>query len=363
MKWKLEKIEIEGFKSIRATRLTLSTLNLMIGANGAGKSNFIAAFALLNQIVEGHLQSHIARKGGSTAFLHNGPKHTKAIRLKLDFGKNAYEAKLEFGQDDAPFFATEDCYFHDPNFPRPYSEHLGSGQKESQLRLAAKGIRVAKYALDAMQSWTVYHFHDTSDEAAIKRKGPIDDNDTLRRDASNLAAFLYRLRKTETNSYKRIVGATRQVAPFFDDFRLRPDRLRKDEIQLEWTQRDSDAYLNAHAFSDGALRFICLATLLLQPEPPSLILIDEPELGLHPYAIHQLAALFRSASKRTQILVATQSVTLMNQFEPQNIIVVDRGEGQSTFRRIEEKEIETWTDSYALGDLWEKAVLGGRPKR
>jgi predicted ATPase len=214
-----------------------------------------------------------------------------------------------------------------------------------------------------MQSWTIYHFHDTSDEAAIKRKGKVDDNDTLRPDAANLAAFLYRLQKTQADSYKRIVAAIRLVAPFFHDFRLRPDRLRKDEIQLEWTQRDSDAYFNAHALSDGTLRFICLATLLLQPEPPSLILIDEPELGLHPYAIVQLAGLFRSAATRTQILVATQSVTLLNQFEPDNVIIVDRSEGQSTFRRINAKEVEAWTDAYALGELWEKAVLGGRPTR
>jgi len=197
----------------------------------------------------------------------------------------------------------------------------------------------------------------------VKRKGAIDDNASLRPDASNLAAFLYRLKENENDAYRRIVAAIQQVTPFFADFRLGPDRLRPEQIQLEWTERDSDAYCNAHAFSDGTLRFICLATLLLQPVLPSLILIDEPELGLHPYAIAQLAALFKSASTRTQVLVATQSVTLMNQFEPSDVVVVDRKDGQSTFRRIDDKEIDAWKDSYALGELWEKNVLGGRPQR
>ena len=242
---------------------------------------------------------------------------------------------------------------------------LGAGHKETRLPDIAKKKGIAQYVLSALRSWSVFHFHDTSAEAPVKRKGPIDDNDGLRPNASNLAAFLFRLQKTDKDSYRRIVAAVRQVAPFFDDFRLKPDRLAPDKIQIEWSEKDSDTYFNAHALSDGTLRFICLATLLLQPKTnlPSLILIDEPELGLHPYAVTQLAALFKSAATRTQVLVATQSVTLMNQFDPEDVVVVDRKDGQSTFRRIGADEIASWTDSYALGELWEKNVIGGRPQR
>jgi predicted ATPase len=360
-KWNLARVEVEGFKSIRQTSIDLHELNLMIGANGSGKSNLIAAFGMIKQVVAGRLQAHVAKKGGAAAFLHKGPKHTDAIRLKLDFGSNLYEAKLEFAQDDTFFFASEDCFFRGPGHLRPYSVHLGSGHKESQLRSSAAREPVARYVLEAMESWDVFHFHDTSDEAAVKRRSNVDDNSRLRPDASHLAAFLYALSDTHPDAYRRIVAAIRQVAPFFDDFRLKPDRIRNDEIQLEWVEKGSDEYFNAHALSDGTLRFICLATLLLQPRPPSLILIDEPELGLHPYAIHQLAGLFRSAATKAQLLVATQSVTLINQFEPDHIVVVDRIADRSSFRRINETEIEAWTDSYSLGELWEKAVLGGRP--
>ena len=156
----------------------------------------------------------------------------------------------------------------------------------------------------------------------------------------------------------------RLVAPFFDDFVLEPDRLKRDSIQLAWREKGSDEYFTANTLSDGTLRFICLATLLLQPHfhLPTTVLIDEPELGLHPFAIHQLAALIRAAALKTQIIVSTQSVTLMNQFQPEHVIVVDRKDRGSAFRRISPDEVAKWIDDYSLGELWEKNIIGGRPK-
>ena len=207
----------------------------------------------------------------------------------------------------------------------------------------------------------MYHFHDTSSAAKVKLTGDIGDNESLRSDASNLAAFLFLLKAKHPDSYRRIVSTVRLAAPFFDDFRLRPSPFNEQKIQLEWSEKNSDAYFNAHALSDGTLRFICLATLLLQPELPSLIIIDEPELGLHPYAIQLLAGLVRSASHKAQVILSTQSVTLVNQFTPEELIVVDRKDGASELRRLSAKDLESWLESYSLGELWEKNVLGGRP--
>jgi predicted ATPase len=167
----------------------------------------------------------------------------------------------------------------------------------------------------------------------------------------------------ESNYYRNIVETIRLVAPFFDDFVLRPSPLNPDKIRLEWREKGSDAYFNAHALSDGTLRFISLATLLLQPpdQLPTTILLDEPELGLHPYAINVLGGLLRSTALDTQIIVSTQSVTLVNQFDPEDLVIVERENGASIFRRPDETEIEGWLEGYSLGELWEKNVLGGRP--
>jgi len=361
---KLDRMVLKGWKSIREMNLELRDLNILIGANGSGKSNLVGAFGILNQIVEGRLQATVARSGGAATLLHHGPKHTRQIVFDLGFGANGYRAYLEYAEGDRLFFEREEATFHDASkYARPFIEGLGSGTLESGLADVATRRRVAAHVLRALRSWRVHHFHDTTSTASVKQKQPLGDNDVLRADASNLAPFLLKMRQVHPGAYQMVVAAIRLVAPFFQDFVLRPDPAKPDVIQLEWTEVGSDAYFNAHSLSDGTLRFICLATLLLQPVPPALVLVDEPELGLHPFAITQLAAMLKTAATRTQVLVATQSVTLMNQFDPEDVIVVDRSDGQSTFRRIPPEEVESWMEDYALGEIWEKNVLGGRPQR
>lgn len=363
----VDRIEVRGYKSIRAMELDLRALNVFIGANGAGKSNLIQVFTLLNQIGQERLQAYVARSGGANALLHFGRKTTEEIGIRLTFGQNGYEARLAAANDDTLYFAQENCWYHTPSYPEPYIVRFGTGHRETQLfeesrRFPGKPA-IADHVIWNIRSWKLYQFHDTSDTASMKLMQDIGDNEFLRPDASNLAAFLYFLQVRHYEYYERIVRTIRLVAPFFGDFNLRPSPLNPDKIQLEWRDSDSDEYFNASALSDGTLRFICLATLLLQPELPSTILIDEPELGLHPYAITLLVSLLRSAATQTQVIVATQSVPLVNQFAPDDVVVVEREGGQSVFRRLEAAAIDTWLDEYGLGDLWEKNVIGGRPQR
>jgi predicted ATPase len=224
---------------------------------------------------------------------------------------------------------------------------------------------VASHIVDLLEGCRVYHFHDTSGDAPVKQFTSTADNLVLRNDAGNLAAVLLNLkdseRRAEQATYSRIVGTIRQVAPFFRDFVLKPEA--NDRIRLRWRQQDSDAVFSANQMSDGTLRFVCLATLLLQPDLPALVVLDEPELGLNPFAIVQLAGLLRQASSRSQVLIATQSVTLMNQFEIGDLIVVERRKGASEFTRRDPAEFDEWREEYSLGELWEKNLIGGRPGR
>lgn len=195
----------------------------------------------------------------------------------------------------------------------------------------------------------------------MRTKCAIDDNIRLSNDGSNLAAFLYFIQERHPKSFKRIELAIKSVAPFFSHFDLRPDRIRPDTIQLEWKEKDSEMYLNATHLSDGTLRFIALTTLLLQPEPPQTILIDEPELGLHPFAIYKLASLIKKISVSNQVIIATQSPTLVDQFSPEDIVTVDREEKQSVFHRHDTEELSGWLSNYSLGEIWDKNLIGGRP--
>lgn len=362
----LDIIKVTGFKSIESLELKLGKLNVLIGGNGVGKSNFIGIFKLLNQIMERNLQTYVGIAGGAETFLRFGRKTTTQISIDLSFADphnvNGYKCLLVPTAEDRFIFEYEECWYREKHYREPVHHPLGRGHSETRLFEAVFNKRpIPKHVRDDMVSWRVYHFHDTSDSAPMKQEANLADNRILRANAANLAAFLYLLKERHPANYSNIVDATRLVFPFFDDFALEPSRLNADKIRLEWRERGSDTYFNASALSDGSLRFICLATLLLQPVLPSTILLDEPELGLHPYAITILAELLRGAATKTQVIASTQSVSLVNQFEPEDIIVVEREEQQSIFRHLDKADMQSWLDDYGLGDLWEKNILGGRP--
>jgi predicted ATPase len=364
----LERITIMGFKSIRELRgFELRQLNVLVGANGAGKTNFISLFKLLNHLIDKRLQIFVAQSGGVNSFLHFGRKMTSQIEIDLEFGDtniaNGYHVGLSPSTKGNFVIAWENCRFHNRTAYQNPLEYpsLGQGHEETRLPEAAGSAEPARYVMNTLLRWKVYHFHDTSENARVKQIGDIGDNAIFRPDAANLAAYLYFLQNQYPIHYQRIVETIRLVAPFFDDFVLRPLAENQNKIRLEWREKKSDDYFDASYLSDGTLRFICLTTLLLQPSLPSLVIIDEPELGLHPYAINLLADMLHSASTKAQVIVSTQSVPLVNQFMPEDVIVVGREGDQSEFRRLNVENLVEWLEEYSLGELWEKNVIGGRP--
>ncbi len=353
----LSRIKLSGYKSIKECDLILTELNILIGANGAGKSNFIGVFKLVQQLLEGNLQNFITRNGGPDSFLRFGRKRTEKLSAEFYFGNNGYKFVLEPTADNRMMFSEENLYWNTTG-----DTSVGSGHLESRAAECRHGV--LDYVIPPMKAWQVYHFHDTSETAFVKRIHAINDYNYLRPDARNLAAFLYHLQNHHAEAYHQIVKTIQLVAPFFGNFCLRKNADNPENIELEWFEKGEDVPLKAHYLSDGTLRFICLATVFLQPESiqPQTILVDEPELGLHPYAIKILASLIRSASKIKQVIISTQSVTLLNEFESEHLVIVDRKDGSSILRRIEENELTEWLKEYSLGELWEKNIFGGRPK-
>ena len=362
---KLDRIFVEGFKSIKRLDLPVFNLNILIGPNGAGKSNFIGLFKFIRYIIEERLQVYTGENGGANKILYYGSKVTPRLSVSLNFPPNYYNFNLLPNAADRFIFENEQCYFeYDYNsYKGTKIENINSGGLESELENYNKKRKygVGKYVYDILKSWRVYHFHDTSKNARVKLFGDIYDVDFLREDAANLAAFLWQMQRQQETHYERIVKTIQQVIPFFKGFVFRPNPHNSATIRLEWQDKYSDIIFDGNDLSDGSIRFICLATLLLQPELPGVILLDEPELGLHPSAITVLAGLLKKASIRSQVIVSTQSVNLVNEFNPEDIVVVDRKESESIFHRLEEESLQQWLEEYALGDLWEKNIIGGKP--
>lgn len=359
----LDKLTIRGFKSIRELKdFELKDLNIFVGANGAGKSNLISFFRMLQSLIEGNLADYIRDSGGISDLLHNGRKATKQMEFEARFGLRGYRFTLTPGPGEGFALVSEARYYQHGS--TGWWELGSSGDNSSLLVKEAKGTsRDSQYSrpvYNAISSWKIYHFHDTSSTAAMRHAEIVEDNKALRYDASNIGPFLLRLRNENKSYYDEILNACRLVAPFFDDFLLDPQQLGpKTKVSLTWKAKSSDYPMQPYHLSDGSIRFICLATALLQPEPPSTIIIDEPELGLHPEAVRILAELIENAAKRTQIIVATQSPLLLDQFAIEDIVVVNRKEGQSTFERLKRTDFNEWLEDYSVGELWTTNVIQG----
>jgi len=361
----LTEIKLSGFKSIREMEVDIKKINVLIGANGAGKSNFIEFFRLLTSLSNNRLQFYLRRNGGANALLHYGIKTTQKITCQLSVNTHNGIGVYGFTLSLAPvntLIIEEHTH--------PTSTAIGTVGEESfffveKMPNNQPDTPLNKAMRNQINQYRAFHFHDTSETAYMRGNCDINNNRFLFNEGSNLAAVLYKLQQTRTSYYQRIVKTIRQIAPFFDDFVLAPLSMNPHEIQLRWQARDSDYEFGPHQLSDGTLRTMALITLLLQPEEdlPSLIILDEPELGLHPYAISLIAALIRSASVYTQVILATQSTNLLDHFEPEDVIIVEQQSGISVFKRLEPDKLTTWLQEYALSELWEKNVIGGSPSR
>ena len=356
----LERMVIKGYKSIRSCDIELNSINVLIGSNGAGKSNFLSVFYLLKEVLGRNLSRYVSKRDGASSLLYNGRKVTDSIVMEFYFNASLYAFDLEWTQSDGLFFREERI----ENSSFTWRE---AGHHESYWQIASRDlINVDDIRSWASTPWNVFHFYDTGLTSKIKERHNIFNNDCLRVDAANLGAFLYRLREFYPKEFNNILSAVKLVVPFFEDFVLKPEEGNQEQIVLRWKKRSCDDIFNAYQLSDGTLRFICLTVLLLQPTElrPAVIIIDEPELGLHPFALSVLAEMAQKASVDKQVILATQSVEFLDCFEVEDVIVVDNDENGSKFKRLEREQLKYWLENdYSLGELWVKNVLGGRFSR
>lgn len=369
---KLSRLTLEGYKSFRNEAIDFGDVTVLLGANGAGKSNLVSFFRMLGFLTTGALQEFIGRAGDSDSMLFGGRKTTPQLRATVEFVGNdavgcerttTYRMRLADAAPDDLIFLNERASYLSSGFSQPQEIQLGSGHRESKLKEnQEKTCGVLHYLLSGCRA---YHFHDTSPGAYIRKRHYIGDDRYLRDNAGNLGPYLYALEQTRPDCYRRVVDTVRQVFPTFGNFRLAPSTAYPNKILLDWHEKDrSDHLFGPHQLSDGSLRFMALATLFLQPPEklPNVIVLDEPELGLHPYAISVLAAMVKAAATRVQVVLATQSPRLVDEFKPHQIVVLEtEGSAGTKRRRLDPSSLAQWLDEYSLGELWEKNRFGGRP--
>jgi predicted ATPase len=366
----LKSVHVAGWKSIHDQTVDLTPLNVIIGANGAGKSNLLSLFKLLNAMFAKTpgFRNYVGMNGYASSLLHYGSKHTPVAEIGFTFGtytgETRYVARWAEAAGGTLIFTEEKVEYQREGWSTAQIVPLGAGHSETKLvDSAEEGNQTSEAALDLLRSCRLFHFHDTSENCAARRPCLVEANRFLYPDAGNLAAMLYLFQERHPTAFRQISTTVQQMVPDFHAFVLEPSNLDQRQILLKWCHKGSKYEFGPHQLSDGSLRFIALVTLLLQPQEkmPLLIALDEPELGLHPAALEVVAGIAKAASLHTQLVFGTQSSTFLDHFEPENVIVVDSQSGASQFRRFEAERLEAWLADYTLGEVWEKNVVGGGP--
>lgn len=363
---KLKSFTIKGYKTIKAIEgFEPRPINILIGPNGAGKSNFISFFKFLSWMLnsDGKLQEYVAYLGGANDILHDGADVSKAIDAQIELetasGFNEYQFSLMFAKPDKLVFKEEKYRYSAKRFEtrRDWS-NCGVGHEEAKLPDADNDS--ARTILNLLRKLIVYQFHNTSDTAPMRLKWSQADGRWLKQNGENLGSFLYRIQNEEKPYYTRIVKYIRLVLPFFDDFDLYPEF---GQILLRWKEKGTNKVFNAGQASDGMLRTIALISLLGQNprDLPAVLFLDEPELGLHPSAIDAVAGLIKAASSHCQVFVATQSISLVNNFELEDLVVIDRKGRNSEYHRPDSENLQAYLEEFSTGQIWEKNIIGGRP--
>ena len=371
---RIESIHIRGFRSLADVALkNLGDVTVLIGPNGSGKSNFIRLFELMSWMLSSRqLGIFVSKKGGANNQLFRGRRVTSQIHvdiaIRTEKGLNDYEYSLVWGNPDRLLFTEERFRYSQEGLPtRGTWQELGSGHTESLLVQAAQGgveevnQTTASVILHLLWNCAFYHFHDTSDESDFKEWWNAEDSAYLRSNGGNLAAILLRLEREDIRRFDLITRQIQRILPTFERFEIPEVGGR---AYLTWKQRDSDMPIGAHLTSDGSLRFFALVTLLNLPLEmlPSVMLFDEPELGLHPSAVELIGHMIARVGMDRQVIVATQSPLLVDVFDLDQVIALDLEDGRTTCRQLNSADYRHWLDDgFAPSDLWWKNVLGGNP--
>ncbi len=394
---KIDSVRIRGFRSLADVELSgLSNATVLIGANGSGKSNFIRFFEMLSWMLRRQFGEFVERCGGADDQLYGGNTTTERIQGEVAVGSDlfddlfVYQFALSYAQPDRLIF-TEEAVGVGSKGSRaiPPFRHLGNGgHREAEIVEAAQAAdwetklqdiqsedpsdkmdrqvaqivqRFASLIVRVLRDCSVYQFHDTSDSSNFKKRWDVEDNNTLHTHGGNLAAVLHRLEHEDIKRFETICRHISRILPVFDRFQIEKSY---GKVSLRWKAKSMDKTFGAHLTSDGSLRFFALVTLLNLPPQmlPSVLLLDEPELGLHPAAVALVGGMIKALAEKKQVIVATQSPLLVDAFDLNEIVVVELQDGQTQFKRLDPDAYRVWLDdNFTTGELWQKNLLGGRP--
>lgn len=374
---KIERIKIHGFKSLKEIDFEMRPLNVLIGPNNGGKTNFLEFLEFLSEAAHEELQDAIARRGGFFSLLYAGYGDSKKAEISCEVDFLILSEKVSYKVALSPdFLATKVMgeWFQGQNLwgkrtfitPRQalLKELLEEPEQKKRLKngeliIAQDPKESHEYLLrNYLRSLAIYEF-STAKNSPLRREQSLKAGIRISPDGDNLASVLHNMKERGEyrDAYNEIIKTLRVAFPTFKDLHF-PCEVSEGKIALRWEGEFKRDFSSA-VLSDGVLKFLCLTTLLLSPDPPDLICIDEPEIGLHPQLISLVAELLIAASERIQLIVATHSPQLIERLRPEDV-VVEKKDGATELRRLPPEELKSWLKDFTLSELWLTGVTGGR---
>ena len=379
------RLQVSGFRRLRALDLPMAPLNVMIGANGVGKSSVLEVLDLLAASAEGSLESTVSQAGGifslvtqdgCTDRIHlavempvedQQPLHYDLEIVPEGLGFTVRRELLTQQQAESaaqPFKFIDvrgaNVHYHDPGAKQLLRPTWDYKRSETALSQVPKMYRTPEGFRTLLEDSTqIYHALDVSTRSPVRVPQSLQPAPTPGSDGEDLLSCLYSMRETERDRFEAVENALRVAFPTFE--RIDLPLVAAGSVTLAWKDRNFPKPFYPHQLSEGTLRFLWLATLLQSPGLPKVTLIDEPEVSLHPEMLSLLVELMREASSRTQLVVATHSDRLVRFLRPEEVVVCDLDEdGGMAVRRASDLNLAAWLEEYTLDQIWGMGRLGGR---
>ncbi|MBI3241459.1 MAG: AAA family ATPase [Chloroflexi bacterium] len=385
----LTRIEIENYRSLRHVELDMPGLTVLIGPNGSGKSNFLDVFNLMAQAAAGQFENNLpiddilTFRGGKSALFsfsfefsfasergisyETTPVQYKLVLHRVGSVKSEQVSQASIPSKTVPLDLMRSDG-HKAMFRNMSSKKEEQKELQSTYELAIYQVKdytaypIPYKLLNHFENWTFYQPFRVDADAPVRGSQTARSSIRLLPDGSNLTPVLHTIQSDYPVIWDEICETLKNVYEGFHHISF-PAEGGDGKIVLRWWERpfEKDYGFSANLLSDGTLRLLCLLAILKTPNPPPLICIEEPEIGLHPDWIELVAELLESAATRTQVIVATHSPQLVSYVKPEHVVVVEKEDGGTTLSRLTETELAGWLDKFTLGDLWLAGHIGGRP--
>jgi predicted ATPase len=376
------RIHVEGFRRLHNVNLPLKPLNVMIGANGAGKTSLLDVFSIMSASAEGNLAAAMSEQGGIAANLTGGDaRWISCLLATAPPERPELRYRIAIKPRGAGYEIVDEMLCDVLEDEHRFHEYIKSQHGKVQYRFPGESLQAPSWEFDAhetaisqtsrefrvaeefrkqLASSTHYHVLSVEPRSPVRMPQPLRPAMLPGVDGEDLVSCLFYLQQTDRDRFEMIEDTLR--AGFHDFERLDFPPVAAGTLAMTWRDRNFTQPLFMHQLSEGTLRFLWLVTLLYSPGLTALTLIDEPEVSLHPELLSLLADVMREASSRTQLIVATHADRLVRFLQVDEVVALDVGEdGLATATRASDLDLERWLDEYTLDEVWRMGRMGARP--